>query len=181
MDLTRRNRLIERRRMMQIRQHRQALSGRFRRVARRLCAQGVRLSKSTPQANHRSLGPLAAGPGQDEELHFDWMYNASVANWSTEAEAADLVRVALAACARPDELTSVIWHSLEAGLRLKARDLAAHAELILDHADWTTWIVAAHPAPWLVQIGLRSQTVAFSPNVPVRTDSLHRGYGNIET
>ena len=159
--------------MMQLRLQRQRLSATFRQVARQLCVKGVRLSKSMPKANDRSLGPLAAGPGQDEELHFDWIDNASFAPWSTHAEAADLVRDALAACTGPDELVTVIWSPFEAGLRLRARDLAGHAGIVLDR-DWTTWIVAAQPSSWIVQIGQRSQTVAFSPNVPVRTDSAHR-------
>ncbi len=45
MDLIKRNKLIERRRMMQLRRDRQSLSGRFRRVGRELCAMGVRFSK----------------------------------------------------------------------------------------------------------------------------------------
>lgn len=176
MDLIRRNKLIERRRMMQIRQYRQSLSGRFRGVGRELCARGVRFSKSMPTASNRSLGPLASGPGQDEELQFEWMKNASIEWWDTPGEAANLLRGALAACALPDERVALIWNPFEAGLRLNAGDLAAQAEFLLEHADWTTWIVSASPSSWIIQVGDRSRTVAFSPNVPVRTDSAHRRY-----
>ena len=175
MDLTRRDRLRTRRQLMQLRLHRRQLSKTFMQVAQELCARGVRLSKSMPEANNRSLGPLAAGPGQDEELHFDWIANAIVGRWSTEGEATDMVRDALAACSRPDDLVSVIWSPFEAGMRLRASDLARHAGVVL-HRDWTIWIVAAQPSSWIVQIGRRSRTVAYSPKVPVRTDSAHRRY-----
>ena len=150
---------------MQLRRERQRLSATFRQVAPLLCTQNIRVSKSMPEANGRSLGPLASGPGEDEELHFGWMGNAGVVPWETDAEAADLVRQALAACADPDTLVTVIWSPFEAGLRLRAGDLGRHAGLVLGR-DWTTWIVAAQPATWIVQIGLRSRTVAFSPDVP---------------
>jgi hypothetical protein len=120
-------------------------------------------------ANQRSLGALADGPGEDEELHFEWMANGSVAFWEDDCEAARLVRSALEACSRADELVTVIWSPFEAGLRLRAGDLAPNASLIL-HRDWTTWIVAAEPARWIVQIGRRSRTVAYSPLVPVLPD-----------
>jgi hypothetical protein len=42
--------------------------------------------------------------------------------------------------------------------------------------DWTTWVVSARPSSWIIQIGLLSRTVAFSPAVPVRTDSEHLRY-----
>jgi hypothetical protein len=157
--------------MAQLRLQRQRLSVTFREVARQLCEKGVRLSKSMPIANARSLGPLASGPGEDEELHFDWMENSSVEGWTTDEEAAELVRGALTVCSHPDELAAVIWSPFEAGLRLKTKDLAQHAILVLDR-DWTTWIVAAQPASWIVQIGLRSQTVAFSPDVPANPTKL---------
>ncbi|HZF95535.1 MAG TPA: hypothetical protein VEZ20_11775 [Allosphingosinicella sp.] len=159
--------------MMQLRLRRQQLSATFRTIARQLCEDGVRFSKSVPTANDRSLGPLAAGPGEDEELHFDWMSNASVTPWLSNEEAADLVRKALEACSDPDELVIVIWSPFEAGLRLSSRDLARHAPAVLDRA-WTTWIVAAQPSRWIVQVGRFSQTVAFCSKVPVRTDSIHR-------
>lgn len=161
---------------MGLRLQRRQLSRTFRAVALDLCAQGVRLSKSMPRANDLSLGPLAAGPGEDEELHFDWMDNAVVRPWTTSEDAAALVREALALCSRPDELATVIWSPFEAGVRLRSRDLAGHALILLDR-DWTTWIVAARPSCWIIQIGLRSRTVAFSPNVPLRTDSNHRRQG----
>lgn len=161
--------------MMQLRLRRQQLSHTFREVAPELCAEAVRFSKSMPVANDRSLGPLAAGPGEDEELHFDWMENSIVERWTTDDEAADLVRRALAACSSCDELATVVWSPYEAGLRLRAGDLSTHAQIVL-HRDWTTWIVAARPSCWIIQVGVRSQTVAFSPNVPVRTDSPHRRY-----
>jgi hypothetical protein len=161
--------------MMQLRLHRQQLSATFREVARPLCEAGVRLTKSMPQANNLSLGPLAAGPGEDEELDFGWMDNAAVTRWLTDGEAADLVREALAACSAPDALVTVIWSPFEAGLRLRASDLAQHVPLVL-RRDWTTWVVSARPSSWIIQIGLLSRTVAFSPAVPVRTDSEHLRY-----
>jgi hypothetical protein len=169
MDPVLRQKLKERREMLLLRLRRHEMSATFREVARQLCAEGVRLSKSMPTANHRSLGRLTAGPGEDEELHFDWMGNASIRHWSTDEEAADLVREALEACTEPKELVTVIWCPFKAGLRLRTRDLANRARSVLDR-DWTTWIVAAEPSRWIVQIGLRSQTVAFSPNVPVHPD-----------
>jgi len=169
MDQGRRERLQARQEMMRIRLRRQKLSATFREVARELCADGVRLSKSVPSANHRSLGRLAAGPGEDEELHFDWMGNGRVMPWSTDFEAAGLVRVAIAACCPPDALATVVWSPFEAGLRLKAGDLSDHARRIL-RRDWTTWIVAARPSNWIIQIGVRSGTVAYSPAVPALAD-----------
>jgi hypothetical protein len=175
MDPARRKALQARKEMMQLRLRRRQLSRVFREAARLLCAQGVRLSKSMPAANERSLGPLAAGPAEDEELLFAWMGNATVRHWLDDAEAAHLVREALAACSRPDELVTVIWSPSEPGLRLKARDLARHVPLMLDR-DSTTLIVASRPSCWIVQIGRFSGTVAFSPNVPLRTDSRHLRY-----
>jgi len=169
MDQGRRERLQARQEMMRLRLRRQRLSATFREVARELCADGVRLSKSMPSANDRSLGRLPAGPGEDEELHFDWMGNGRVMPWSTDAEAADLVRVALAACCPPEALVTVVWNPFDAGLRLRAGDLSVHARRIL-RRDWTTWIVAARPSNWIIQVGVRSETVAYSPDVPAVAD-----------
>jgi hypothetical protein len=165
MDKERRERLQARQEMMRLRLRRRQLSATFREVARELCADGVRLSKSMPSANDRSLGSLAAGPGEDEELHFDWMANGRTMPWFTDAEAAERVRVAIAACSPPDALVTVVWSPYEAGLRLRAGDLADHARRILGR-DWTTWIVAARPSNWIIQVGVRSGTVAYSPDVP---------------
>jgi hypothetical protein len=171
MDQARRDRLQARQAMMRLRLRRQALSATFREVARELCGEGVRLSKSMPAANERSLGPLATGPGEDEELHFDWMGNGRVAHWSTDSEAAGLVRVAIAACCPPHTLVTVVWNPFDAGLRLGAGDLSDHARRVL-RRDWTTWIVAARPSRWIIQVGVRSATVAYSPDVPDRTGPL---------
>jgi hypothetical protein len=168
MDPTRRDALLERRRLEQLRRRRRELSAGYRRVALALCAQGVRASKLMPPRNEAVLGPLAAGPSQDEELDFAWMGNARIAAWETSAERDALCRAALTVLTAPADRIAIIWHPARAGLSIRSADLLAHLPLVLDEGNGdTTWIAAARAGPWLVQIGFWSRTLSWSPSVPL--------------
>src|SRR4051812_32710354 len=163
MDDLRRHRLAERKQMLQLRLRRQVESETFRSVAGPLCAAGVRFSKIPPERNRVVLGPLIAGPGQDEELDFGWMPEAQTSLWSSDAQRDTLCRWALAAVAAPDERIAIIWHPVRAGLSLRRQDAATHIALLLDAGRGDTiWIASAAGGAWLIQIGFWSSTVSFA-------------------
>jgi hypothetical protein len=56
---------------------------------------------------------------------------------------------------------------VEAGLRLRARDLAGHAALVLEDVYQAVWIVAAGGGPWLVELSFRDREVCSTPSMPL--------------
>ena len=168
MDEERRQRLEEKRRLAQLRRQRAAVSEAFRRVGRQLCARGVPFAKLMPAAGRDALGPLTSGPGRDERLDWTWIPNGVCTAWHAEAERDALLREALACCARPETRVAVIWHPHQAGLRLRAGDLAAEAGVVLAEAWEATWIVAAEGGPWLIEVNrLGQREVCFTRSMPL--------------
>ncbi|HEY0113356.1 MAG TPA: hypothetical protein VGB59_09435 [Allosphingosinicella sp.] len=171
MDEDKRSKLIEKRRLAQVRRERQERSARFRSVGRLLCESGVRFSKLVPERCREALGSLASGPGQDERLLWAPIPNGICERWGSKAERDDLLRRALARCAAKAETkVAVVWHPFEAGLRLSAGDLALHAGPILDAGDGgTIWIVAADGGSWLIETAYWDRELCWTPNMPLFT------------
>lgn len=168
MDEVRRARLIERRRLAQIRAQRAALSEAFRAVAPGLRARGVRCAKLMPERCRTALGRLASGPGRDERLLWKPIPNGVCRPWQTERERDSLLAAGLAACAAPETPVAVVWHPCRAGLRLAASALAANAaEIINASAGDTIWIVAADGGPWLIEIAYWDREICWTPRMPV--------------
>jgi hypothetical protein len=167
-----RQKLLDKRQMAQARRGRAELSEAFRRVAPVLCSAGHRVSKLMPAANSRLLGPLASGPGADEELDFGWIPGAQTSRWSDKGERDLLCWRALRAVAGNDEPVAVIWHPAKAGIRLAASALRLQVTLLLDEGGGdTTWIVSGRGGPWLIQVAFWSRAVSYAKNVPLRTDA----------
>lgn len=168
MDEAQRARLIERRRMAQLRSARAAVSEKFRSVAPALRAAGVRAAKLVPARCRAALGPLTGGPGRDERLLWDKVPDATCRYWRDEAERDALVRAALACCAAPDTRVALVWHSFEAGLSIPAGDLAAHAASVIGAGDGgTTWIAAAEGGPWLIEVAYWDREVCWTRSMPL--------------
>ena len=147
--------------------HRAELSGAFRSVGRILCDHDVRFSKLMPSRCREALGPLTSGPGRDERLLWNRVPGRSCETWTSKEQRDDLVRQALSACTDASASVAVIWHTVNAGLRIRARDLAAHASPILEVQPGTIWIAAAQGGPWLIEVAFWDQEVCFAPSMPV--------------
>ena len=167
MDSARRERLEEKRRLAQLRRTRQTVSATFRTVALGLCERGVRFSKLVPARCRSALGDLASGPGEDERLLWAPIPNGTCARWASPAERDSLLRTALAACTAAEAKVALVWHPFEAGLRLSAADLAAHADLALAPGGGTVWIVAADGAArWLIEAAYWDRELCWTPAMP---------------
>jgi hypothetical protein len=167
MDEARRAPLVEKRRLAQLRARRAAESARFRGVAPALRAAGVRCSKLVPERCRSALGDLTGGPGEDERLLWAPIGNGTCGRWESAAERDSLLREALAACAGAEAKVAVVWHPYEAGLRLRAADLAAHAGAILDAGRGDTiWIVAADGGRWLIEVAYWDREICWTAAMP---------------
>ncbi|HEY0414191.1 MAG TPA: hypothetical protein VGD66_13735 [Allosphingosinicella sp.] len=168
MDEDRRARLAEKRRLAQLRRARATASAAFRGVAPALRAAGVKCSKLVPARCREALGPLTGGPGEDERLLWAPIPNGTCARWTSAADRDALLREALARCAAPDAKVAVVWHPYEAGLALRAADLAAQASPILDAGHGgTIWIVAAQGGPWLIEAAFWDRELCWTPAMPL--------------
>jgi hypothetical protein len=170
MDETRRNALLEKRRLLRLRHARRDVSASFRRVACGLRREGVRCAKLMPEACRHALGTLASGPGRDERLDWTVIRNGSCRTWTSDEERNRLVASALAACTRPEARVAVVWSPFSAGLRIGADDLARHADAILDEAT-EIWIVAADGGPWLIEVSHWDREVCHTRSMPLFVDS----------
>ena len=166
MDEDRRTRLVEKRRLAQLRRERSQRSATFRRVGRILCERGLRFSKLVPARCREALGRLASGPGRDERLLWDEVPDSTCAAWASDAERDSLLREALAGCAPGGEAVALVWHPFEAGLRIAAADLAEAAGAVLDQSHDTVWIVAAAGGPWLIEIAYWDREVCWTRSMP---------------
>jgi hypothetical protein len=168
MDEPRRARLVEKRRLAQLRARRAAVSAVFRRVAPGLRAAGTRCSKLVPERCLTALGDLTSGPGEDERLLWAPIGNGTCPRWESAAERDWRLREALADCTGPEARVAVLWHPYEAGLSLRAADLARHAGPILDAGGGgTTWIVAADGGRWLIEVAYWDRELCWTPDMPV--------------
>lgn len=167
MEEAQRARLIERRRLAQLRRERAAASAAFRGVAPLLCERGVRFSKLVPERCRAALGTLASGPGRDERLLWGPTADGTCRGWETEAERNALLRRALAGCTGAETKVAVVWHPFRAGLRIAAAALAVHAGPVLEAgAGDTTWIVAADGGPWLIEVAWWDWEICWAARMP---------------
>lgn len=166
MDETRRGGLVEKRRLAQLRARRAAESATFRSVAPALRKAGVRCSKLVPERCRAALGDLTSGPGEDERLLWAPIAGGICRLWGGAKERDALVREALAACAAPEARVAVVWHPFEAGLSLRAADLARHASAIGGVGGGTIWIVAAEGGRWLIEIAYWDREICWTKAMP---------------
>ena len=167
MDAERREALVEKRRLLQLRQRRQEISRTFREFAPALRAAGVRCAKLMPARFEAILGPVLHAPGQDERLLWAPIPNGVCNLWSSPGERDLLVRQALHACVAPEERVAVIFHTAEAGLLISAANLSRHAPLILGDRPDTIWIVAAACGPWLIELAFWDREVCYTESLPL--------------
>src|SRR4051812_18084909 len=107
MDPDRRDALIEKRRLLQLRQRRQERSRTFREIAPALRAAGVRCAKLMPERFEAILGPVLLAPGQDERLVWEPIPDGVCRRWGSPGERDLLLRRALHACVRPEERVAI--------------------------------------------------------------------------
>ena len=167
MDAPRRDALIEKRRLLQLRRQRQERSRAFREIAPRLRAAGVRCSKLVPERLAAILGPVLSAPGQDERLLWEPIPDGHCRLWASAGERDLLLRQALHACTAPQERVAVAFHTAQAGLLISAADLSRHAPLILDDRPDTIWIVAAAGGPWLIELAYWDRELCYTTNLPI--------------
>ena len=167
MDAQRRDALVEKRRLLQLRRRRHEASRTFREIAPGLRAAGVRCAKLMPARFRAILGPVLNAPGQDERLVWEPIPNGICRLWSSPGERDLLVRQALHACVALEEKVAVVYHTAEAGLLISAADLSRHAPSILDDRPQTIWIVAAAGGPWLIELAYWDREVCYTTNLPL--------------
>jgi len=168
MDAVRREALIEKRRLLQLRQKRHEMSRIFREIAPSLRAAGVRCAKLMPERLRAILGPVLVAPGEDERIVWAPIPDGVCRRWSSPGERDLLLRQALHACVPPEERVAVAFHTHQAGLFVSAADLSRHAPMILEAAaPETVWIVAAAGAPWLIELSYWDSELCYTANLPL--------------
>jgi hypothetical protein len=167
MDEGRRAKLVEKRRMAQLRTERQRVATTFRKVAPVLRGLGLHFTRLSPEACRAALGRLTAGPGQDERLLWGPIANGSCRSWESPAERDALLAEALAGCGATGEArVAVVWHPFQAGLGMRGADLARHPAPLLDPVADTVWIVAAEGGPWLIEVAFWDRELCWTPKMP---------------
>lgn len=147
-----REKLQARREALKLRLERQRISTQARATGQRLCEAGVKFVKLMPKACQQATAPFAHLPMLDERFYWPEIPDSEVARWDSDAEREQLFPAFLQKAAKPDEKICVIWHPFEAGLRLKARELAANLPAILDGVHDVIWLTAASDSKWLIEI-----------------------------
>ena len=159
-----RERLLDKRQALKLRLERRRVSGQARACGRLLCDAGVKFVKLVPHACRAALGGLSGLPGRDERFDWQAIPGGICERWENDAGRDRLFSEILGKCAAFDDRVAVIWHPFEAGLRLKAHDLAAHLPAFLDGVHDVVWIVAAKDSPWLIEIEPREYEICrFNP------------------
>jgi len=157
MDTDNRSRLLERRRLLQLRRARQEQSRTFRNIAETLCGKGLRRFARIPAVEcQRIASRFAHLPGQDER--FLWPDHQR-RQWRDEAERDFLLRQALLSCTNLNGSVAVIFHPYQSGLRIGAASLAEFATEILDPLYEALWITAYQPASWLIEVAAQDDEV----------------------
>ena len=161
MQPDRRINAVHKRAMLQLRQRRQICSVQARSIAKLLCERGISSVRVPPGQVMPLLGTWLDQPAIDER--FDWwqIAGATIARFTDDDEAAQLLRQALNLFAAIDERIVLIFHTHESALRLRASDLIAHLPIILG-AVWEFWVVAAAGSPWLIDYCSRDDEVCWS-------------------
>lgn len=167
MDASRRDALIERRRLLQLRQQRQETSRTVREFMPALRAAGARCAKLMPERLRSILGPALTAPGEDERLVWEPIPDGICRRWSSPGERDLLLRQALHACVGPEERVAIVFHTVQAGLLISAADLSRHAPLIVGDRPDTIWIVAARGGPWLIELAFWDRELCYTTNLPL--------------
>jgi hypothetical protein len=161
---THRARLEERRRLLALRLQRQRASATFRGLAPQLCGAGVRFRKLLPSECNIALNAFAHLPAQDERL----LYASAVATHHplrSRQEFRERLREALAACTAGEQYVAVVFGPQEAGLRIRARDLAYCAAALERCAD-TFWIMPASGGGWLIEVSAIDSELSYLTHAP---------------
>ena len=162
MDASARDRLLQRRRLLQLRHERQELSRQFRELAPRLCADGLRFSTSMPASSRRHLGRLSTVPARDERVDWVLVPEGECHAWTDAAECAALLARAFHACGVAGNApVLVVFHTAEAALAIGAADLCAAWPGLHDALYASVWIVPRNGGGWLVEASLMDREVCW--------------------
>ncbi|PLK24299.1 hypothetical protein [Novosphingobium sp. TH158] len=164
MDAASRDRAQRRRAMLALRQQRKAESAEARRLGALLCDQGIRWVRVPPPQVRALLGTKLAAPAIDERFDWQRIPGATIRHWQSSDEARQLVAAALEHFAAPDERITMVFHTHESGLRLKAMDLAANLASILP-ALREFWL-AGEDQPWLIDYNAADRELCFCAAMP---------------
>ena len=164
-----RRRILERKReLLKLKLHRGKESRTFRALAPELCALGVRFSRLPPRACVRALGTLVDGPGQDERLLWAEIARGRCQHWSTGDEKNGILRTALKALSSPSDAVAVIWHPVQAGLRIRSGALQQVIGTVFAELSETIWLVAANGGTWLIEVSTSDREICWTPIVTYR-------------
>lgn len=155
MDNQNRTRLEHQRAMLKLRLERTAAAQTFRAIAPRLCARGIAFARLPPAGCAQAFAPWANRPAQDERLLWSDIPDSVCHAWSTAAERDALIVAALTGLAAPNDRIAVLWHMVEAGLRIRALALQTVVSMLCDALHEVFWIIPAGDAAWLIEVSLR--------------------------
>jgi hypothetical protein len=147
-----RARLLQRRRMLQLRVEREGWCRQFRTLAPALCAGGLRITKRLPAFLSPWLAVTRRLPGRDERIFWPEVPNGVWQPWDDAAQCAALLESALRACGGLEGRVLVVFHPAEAALVIGARDLVAAWPTLHAALYDSTWIVPEDRRPWLVEV-----------------------------
>jgi hypothetical protein len=164
LDEAKRDALLSRRRLLQLRQERQVQARQFRELAPLLRAQGLGFSKRLPASLEPWLATTRRLPGLDERVDWQQVPGAARVAWSDAGECTSRLRDALGRCAASTsgDRVVMVFHPAEAALVIGARDLIAAWPVIHDRLYDTVWIVPFDRRPWLIEISPQDRELCFA-------------------
>lgn len=166
MQETQRYRLLQRRRMLQLRLERQEHTRQFRGIAPALHARGLRFRKLLAASLSPWLAVTARLPGRDERIDWPLVPDCSCHAWQDASECARQLERALLACAGLEGRVLVVFNPFEAALVIHARDLVAAWPDIHDALYESTWIVPCDRRPWLIEVSPSDRELCYAAEVP---------------
>jgi hypothetical protein len=145
--------LRRKRELLQLRLRRRELARRFRVLAPKLRAAGVRRLSPLPPARARALiAPFAHWPGRDERFYWAEIPGHHWASWDTGAEPDAVFREALRTCFQEGERLAFVFHTAQTALVLGWEDAIAHAGTLLPELYGSVWIVSARQPELLLEV-----------------------------
>lgn len=159
-------RLLQRRRMLQLRLERGELSRQFRGVAPALRERGLRFHKLLPASLSPWLGVLARLPGRDERIFWPEVPGGVLASWREAGDCASLLATALRACGGHAGRVMLVFHPAQTALVIRPADLVHAWGALHDALYESTWIVPMDRRPWLIEISPADEELCYITEVP---------------
>ena len=157
-------RLRARRVRLQARVARQKEAKRFRELALRLRAAGVRRISRMPASHLVEVSRKALRlPGRDERFYWPEIPGGQCEYWFDLEHRNAAFVAALRACFSPETRLLVIWHPSESALVIGCADVIAQADLLLDKLGWSVWFIPLSCEPGLVEVAYGDQEVCWLP------------------